>query len=224
MAERKRLRERAAELTKKSVSLLKKLNPEPALSRLRLNHKLVRAISPLIINRIDINIVDWNLVKNLIVAGANPNMRLDDGNRTPLLAHAARFGDTKSLCRLLLEKGAKVDLKNKEGYTALAAAANDGHTDICKLLIENGANIEGYNKDGITPLMLAAQDGHTDTCALLIENGANIEVKNKKYGANSLMLAESGGRTEAVRILKLGLLLGKDGFRSFRANFRECVQ
>jgi len=221
MPERRTFRKRAAELTKKSVSLLKKLNPEPALSRMKLNRELAKAISG--------DIIDGSLVEKLVAAGANPNMKSKNKYVNPLIKIAARVG-SENLCRLLLEKGANVDAKDKDGNTALTAAARCGYNIICELLIGHGANVEGHNKDGITPLMLAAQCGYEDTCILLIENGANAEVKNRKYGANALMLAEScvygvaEERTELTAVIILGILLGKDGFKAFFSNFKACIQ
>ena len=42
--------------------------------------------------------------------------------------------------KLLIEAGAKVDLVNNSGSTALHESATMGHLDITKLLVEAGAN------------------------------------------------------------------------------------
>ncbi|MCX6774341.1 MAG: ankyrin repeat domain-containing protein [Candidatus Micrarchaeota archaeon] len=224
MAERRRFRERAAQMAKRSSSLLKKLNPEPAVSRLLLNRRLAKVITKP--NKKFMFQVDWNVVKALVEAGANPNMREKSQSQYPLLAYAA-WAKEKGMCELLLEKGASIDSTSSDGFTALAIAASEGrenHIDICRLLIRKGADIEGKNEDGITPLMLAAQHGHADICALLIESGADIGIKNRKYGANALDLAKSGtGSGETVIVIRLGILLGKDGLKPFLANFRECT-
>jgi ankyrin repeat protein len=43
--------------------------------------------------------------------------------------------------RLLLDKGAQVDGKDKEGMTALLFAAQNGDVDIIKLLLSRNASI-----------------------------------------------------------------------------------
>ena len=46
----------------------------------------------------------------------------------------------KEVITLLLERGAKVDLEDKEGSTALMAAAYNGHTGIVEILVDAGAD------------------------------------------------------------------------------------
>ena len=45
----------------------------------------------------------------------------------------------KDVAMLLIDKGAKIDLQNKFGITALSLAANNGYKDIVIKLIEKGA-------------------------------------------------------------------------------------
>ena len=55
------------------------------------------------------------------------------------LIKAAGNGQTETV-KLLIEKGADVNVKNKSGGTALESASFCGHTDIIKLLKKAGAN------------------------------------------------------------------------------------
>jgi hypothetical protein len=59
------------------------------------------------------------------------------------------------IVKLLVEKGAKLDIKNKDGDTALIDASSTGGTEIVKLLVEKGAKLDIKNKDGKTALDLA---------------------------------------------------------------------
>ena len=49
--------------------------------------------------------------------------------------------------KLLLEKGAELESKDKDGRTPLSRAAENGHEAVVKLLLEKGAELE--SKDNI---------------------------------------------------------------------------
>lgn len=80
--------------------------------------------------------------------------------------------------KFLVENGANIEVKNKDGYTPLIVASWNGHLEIVKFLVEKGANVEAKNDYGDTPLTLASMDGNFEVIKFLIENGANIETKN----------------------------------------------
>ena len=89
---------------------------------------------------------------------------------------AASKGHTETV-KVLLESGAKVNEKNKDGITSLMVAASKGHADIVQVLITNGAKVNEKNRDGITSLMVAALNGHTETVKALLEAGADADVR-----------------------------------------------
>lgn len=64
-----------------------------------------------------------------------PCENLDD---TPLMSAAWKGLDT--VIKLLIEKGALVNAKNKHGQTALILAAIEGKAKAAKVLLENGAD------------------------------------------------------------------------------------
>ena len=59
------------------------------------------------------------------------------------------------VCKLLIDKGADVNLKGVNEDTPLVIACEKGHLSICQLLIDKGANIDSSNLDGFTPLYWA---------------------------------------------------------------------
>jgi ankyrin repeat protein len=87
------------------------------------------------------------------------------------LIDTAKKGDTAKV-NALLNKGADVNAKDKDGKTALMAASEKGHTEIVKTLIDNGANVNAKSKIGSTALMLASLGGHTEIVQLLKKAGA----------------------------------------------------
>lgn len=91
---------------------------------------------------------DVAAIKQHIAEGADVNA--PHFERAPL-TWAAMMGQTEAV-QLLLENGADVNIKSRDGGTPLHDAAFFGRTDVVKLLLENGANLEARNDDGATPV------------------------------------------------------------------------
>jgi hypothetical protein len=81
-------------------------------------------------------------------------------------------GGREPVIKLLIAKGADVNIASKGGFTALYAAAQDGHEPVIKLLIAEGADVNAANKNGFTPLYVAALNSHDSIVELLIVQGA----------------------------------------------------
>ena len=73
------------------------------------------------------------------------------------LGWAALNGQTEAV-KVLLEKGANIHNRHRDGSTALHSAAFLGHIDTVKLLLEKGADINIRKPDGVTPLAAAQVD------------------------------------------------------------------
>jgi ankyrin repeat protein len=54
--------------------------------------------------------------------------------------------------KLLLEKGAELESKDKYGRTPLSYVAWNGHEAVVKLLLEKGAELGSTDEHGQTPL------------------------------------------------------------------------
>jgi len=63
------------------------------------------------------------------------------------------------LVRRLLEAGARTDVEDKLGRTALWYAAHAGALESARLLVQQGAGIDGADTAGITPLGVASATG-----------------------------------------------------------------
>jgi ankyrin repeat protein len=137
----------------------------------------------------------------LLVSHSEPLVVGDSAANDPSLPFAAT-------ARLLLEKGANIEVRDKNyGATPLLLAARYGETAVVKLLLEKGAKIEAKDPYGGTALMAAACEcpsiDSPDTSRsvrLLLESGADVETKDKG-GRTALMDAAAWGRGWIIKIL-----------------------
>ncbi|MDD5007115.1 MAG: ankyrin repeat domain-containing protein [Syntrophorhabdaceae bacterium] len=103
--------------------------------------------------------------------------------------------------RTLIEKGANVNAKDSDGYTALLWAAYYGNTDVVRALIEKGADVNAQNKRKQTPLHLAADKGHTNTARLLVEKGADVNAKDT-FGDTPAITADKQNHPQTAAIIR----------------------
>lgn len=120
--------------------------------------------------------------------------------RTPLM-YAAESGQLKAT-RLLLYRGASINLGDRYGRTAIDIAAAKGHGEVVWLLLEWGADRSVRTASGMNLLMLGADGGHVSVVkAWLWWVGAeSIDAKDVN-GATALWHACRGGHVEVVRVL-----------------------
>ncbi len=81
---------------------------------------------------------EHNETVNLLIAeGADINEQLVDTGQTPL--HYAAGNDHRKIAKTLLTAGAKINIKDKKGRTALAVARQYANTEIVEMLLKHGA-------------------------------------------------------------------------------------
>jgi ankyrin repeat protein len=151
-------------------------------------------------------------VNLLLSAGADPNITRNDG-RTPLMAtidsnSRGRDDDRGlSVVKTLLDRGAAINAKDREGVSALARAAAQGNVSVSTFLLERGADPNLRDSHGRNALIYAvdlssfAELPHV--VRALIEAGVDTEAKDAK-GRSAVQIAAAGGRADIVALLKGG--------------------
>ncbi len=123
----------------------------------------------------------------------------DGDGMTPL--HYAAMGGNVELVNYLIDKGAKIDLKNVQLKTPLHLAALSDRKDVAAALLRRGAALETRDDYLRTALILCARErGQTATGRVLIEAGADVNAVDK-FGSSALELAAWRGKSEFVDLL-----------------------
>lgn len=103
----------------------------------------------------------------------------------------------------LLDMGADVNAKDKEGWSPLLTALGMNHFQAAEILIDAGADvnymlpISPFDK---TPLMKAASVGSLSMVEILLSKGAAVNAK-REDGTTALIFAASGGHLAVVQKL-----------------------
>jgi len=131
---------------------------------------------------------------NLIKRGVDVNTVDKAGNT--LLIQAVRR-DVPELFDYLLLRRAKLNVRNRNGETALSIAAYTGKLQFVQRLVEAGAEVNLY---GWPPLTYAAFNGHTAIVDYLLKRGAEINATTEN-GSSALFFAARFGHIEVIKLL-----------------------
>jgi ankyrin repeat protein len=67
-----------------------------------------------------------------------------------------------SILRLLLYRGADINIQSENGWVPLHCASLNGALEIARLLLEHGADVEAKDNDGETALQVTANRGYDE--------------------------------------------------------------
>ena len=152
-------------------------------------------------------------VRTLINLGADCH-RIINTKRNCL--HLSAFKGGKEVCEILLHNGCEMQAQDKDGWTPLHLAAQEGHIQTVSLLLNHKTLagdqqhtsqdkqlqrlVDARSNNDCTPLQLACVKGQTEVVSLLISKGAQCGVFDKN-GFTALMDAASTGAVELVALL-----------------------
>jgi ankyrin repeat protein len=141
---------------------------------------------------------DVGEVRQLIARGAPINGRSAYDGEVPLTV-AAADGHIE-IVRILLERGAEVDIETPRG-TALALAAERNHPEVVRLLLDAGANAAALSPAyyDMTPLEIAALLGHVEVVRVFLRREGGAETQRGL--GTALWMASQQGYSEVVTLL-----------------------
>jgi len=149
-----------------------------------------------------------SLAKLLIANNANINfISTNDDSWTPLIVSS--YGGHTKVVDLLVSHGADIEVKDKDGYTALSWAFKQEQYNAAELLIKKGANVNippasdyGAPKNiGLIILHYAVMRGdQKEFLETLILHGAKVNAKESR-NTTPLHYAVDRGNLETVKLL-----------------------
>jgi len=141
----------------------------------------------------------------LIEKGADLNLR-DKFGRTVLFQAIEMLGNPEYIEKMLIKRGAKVDVFDNEGnspiHLAIQKAAED-QRDVpkIKMLLANGADPNTKNNAGMGCLGVSALIGFPDLVDLFIEHGADVNMRDNNGNTPLILTAFIYGRETGNRYL-----------------------
>lgn len=163
----------------------------------------------------------------LLELGADPNV-LHAQNTTALM-YAAKLGTNPGWkaavdnCDVLIKSGAKVNLANTAGETALMLASEAGNIKLVSLLISSGADVNAVNKVGDSALSYAnrAMTNKSDIIKALETAGAKPVVVTAKAVLKSVPASLVGtwkGYQTDAKLIMATFVVNKDNTYSYAAS------
>jgi ankyrin repeat protein len=135
---------------------------------------------------------------NAVIALINRGMEVNTVDRQgdSLLIQSIRR-DLPELFDYLMQRKVRVNMRNRNGETALSIAAYLGRAQYVRRLVEAGAEVNFF---GWPPLAYAAYNGHAEIADYLIGRGAEVDAKTEN-GSTALFFASRLGHVETVKAL-----------------------
>ena len=146
-------------------------------------------------------------IKEILIAArrAKADLRDKDEPHPGRPGGVARGGEMPrraAMVQVLIAAGAKVDARDRDGWTPLHVAAADGWPKPVEALIAAGANLEARSAHGETPLHFAAAGGNTQIVDMLLEAGADGGARTHNGETPFHLASEELKETDALRRLR----------------------
>ena len=127
------------------------------------------------------------MLEYLLDAGGNPNAQSKDGQSALIccFGYGGKGKDCVEKAKLLVERGADVNGRDKEGGETVLMKALPYGPDIVKLLLDKGADVNAKDSEGKSVLHRAIRISTESTpgvgvrvVEIILDHGADINVKN----------------------------------------------
>ncbi|WP_265034096.1 ankyrin repeat domain-containing protein [Wolbachia endosymbiont (group B) of Phalera bucephala] len=171
-----------------------------------------------------------SIFKSFLEKKGDINALTSCNNDNWALLHYAVHYSNFDMVSFLVDKGANIEIRSKEGQTPLHLAVEEAKQNIINLLLDRGADIEAKNNDGRTPLYLAAYNNDSGVIELLcnriktksndaskmikqvgflkkeVVNQANIPSNAKRLVESCISSLRDSIKSAAKKVLKEGIL------------------
>ena len=134
-------------------------------------------------------------IHEMLENGINPN--LNENGYTPLTV--ALNKSNIDMIELLLRYGAKPNMPNSYGLTALVKSSACGYSEIVQMLLDNGAKPNLFS-NGYSALVEASYHGYCDIIEILLNYGADINITNNR-NETSLISAVDSEHIDVIKLL-----------------------
>ena len=112
---------------------------------------------------------------------------------TPL--NVAAYYGQPSLLKVLIQRGANLELPDIDGHTPVINAARKGHTECVECLLDNGAKTDVFDKKGNCALHYAAACGYHLIAQALLRKGAAVDPRNANQETPLILASQVGDET-----------------------------
>jgi ankyrin repeat protein len=116
------------------------------------------------------------LVDFLLSLHASPDLSDYKIGYTPLMWATAN--GRVDIMDELVRGGAKVEVKNSLGQTAMHVSAQYDCSRCAELLLRDGAEVDAHDKNGETPFLLSIEENKLGAAAFLVKHGADPRAKD----------------------------------------------
>lgn len=136
----------------------------------------------------------------LIERGAHMHIKTNVDLNTPL--HVCCQNGNLTLIKLLVSKGAEINLENQFGNTPVHAACLKGDMACVSFLLDNGSTVDSVNHLKSTPLHFACYNDkqNLELVKYLMSRGASITAEDSE-GAIPLQVAATKGHAKICTVL-----------------------
>ena len=116
----------------------------------------------------------------------------------------ASYGQYWPLCKELIERGADLNVKNRQGYAPIHVYAEFGQDELIKLAVENAAYVNRRDSKGQTPLYFACKNDHESASDVLISLGGEVNALTDERDSPMHWAARNGNVTLARKLIEKG--------------------
>ena len=154
----------------------------------------------------------------------------DKSGWTPLMVSSSRSHGNRQIPKLLIAKGAKLKVTDKDGKYVTHIAAAAGDHEVLSEVLGTAGDMAFVRDDRLnTPLHLAAERGQVACCQAILkteEAKKGVNLKNSKQRTALWLASERGDARVAALLLRHDAnsnLKDKQGWNALRAAVYACV-